>query len=106
MEYKYSKDKRYVTRGINADVPIEIQLFIWNCIDELIESDIQTDYLSVFKLKIENSGKLFITHTQENPEYKNVIEIEMKEEYFSLDGVTVFVIDDITHSTALLSNEY
>jgi len=106
MEYIFKKDKRYVTRGINSDVPLEIQLFIWNCVDELIESDMQTDYLQVFRFKLEKSGKLSITHTQENPEFKKVIEIEMKEEYLSLNGVTVFVIDDVTHSTALLSNEY
>jgi len=106
MEYKFNKESRYVTRGINADVPLEIQLFIWSCIDELISSSIQTDYLQVFRFKLEKSGKLSITHTQENPEFKKVIEIEMKEEYFSLNGLTVFVIDDKTHSTALLSNEY
>ena len=106
MEYIFKKDTRYVTRGINSDVPLEIQLFVWNCVDELIESEIQTDYLQVLRFKLEKTGKLSITHTQENPEYKKVIEIEMKEEYLSLDGVKVYILDSISYSTALLSNEY
>ena len=106
MEYKFNSDTRYVTRGINTGVPIVMQLLIWKSIDDLIESDTKADYLQVFRFKLEKSGIFSVSHTQENPVFKNIIEIDMKEEYLSLDGITVFVIDDIDHSTALLSNEY
>ena len=106
MEYKFNKETRYVTRGINNKLPIEIQMLVWNCIDELIESEKDTDYLQVFRFKLHISGKMQVIHTQEQPAFEKVIEIKMKEEYLALDSITVFVIDDIDHSTALLSNEY
>ena len=106
MEYKFNSETRYVTRGINTGVPIVIQLLIWKSIDDLIESDTKADYLQVFRFKLEKSGIFSVSHTQENPVFKNIIEIDMKEEYLSLDGITVFIIDDIDHSTVLLSNEY
>jgi ribosomal protein L35 len=106
MDYKFNKEKRYVTKGINNEVPFDIQLLMWDSIDELIESEHLADYLQVFRFKVNDSGKLEISHTQEQHVFKKVTEIKMKEEYNSLEGVTIFVIDDITHCTALLSNEY
>ena len=106
MEYTFNKETRYITRGVNTEIPLEIQILILNCIDELVESNTKTDYLQVFKLKVENSELFSITHTQEQPEFKKVSNIKMKKEYSILNGKTVFVIDDKTHSTCLLSGEY
>ncbi len=59
------------------------------------------DYLQVFSLSSEN-GKQKITHTQEVPEYN--------KEYVFNTGTAItakiFVIDDKTHSTMLLAEEY
>ena len=62
---------------------------------------VDCDYLQVFSLSSEN-GKQKITHTQEVPEYK-------KEYIFNTGTVItakIFVIDDKTHSTMLLAEEY
>ncbi len=106
MGYFLSKDKRYVTRGVNEKIPFEIQLLIWKSIDDRVEEKHEVDYLQVFRFSIDKSGNLKVEHTQEMPQDKQVYQIEAKEEYFVLDSITVFVIDDISHQTALLSNEY
>jgi hypothetical protein len=106
MEYTFNKETRYITRGVNSEIPMEIQLLIWNSIDERVKSDEKTDYLQVFKFRVEDSGVFSIIHTQEQPEYKKEISIMMKEQYSSIIGKTIFVIDDMTHSTALLAREY
>ena len=60
------------------------------------------DYLQVFELNIED-GKQKVIHAQEVPEYK-------AEYLFSIDTPLfcgkIFVIDDETHSTMLLAEEY
>lgn len=62
---------------------------------------VDKDYLQVFSLSVEN-GKQRIIHAQEIPEYS--------KEYVFNTGTSitdkVFVIDDKTHSTMLLANEY
>ncbi len=106
MCYFLTKDKRYITRGVNEKLPIDLQLLIWKCIDDRVEDKQEVDYLQVFRFSIEKCGNLKVIHTQEVPQYKKSYQIEAKEEYFVLDNVTVFVIDDVSHQTALLSNEY
>ena len=41
------QNKRFLTRGVQAELPVELQLFLWNCIDQLPE---ERDYFQVFKL--------------------------------------------------------
>lgn len=99
------QNRRFITCGIDADISVLIQSFLWDLIDKF-ERNIEQDYLQVFKLSvIEKEGKQVqkIIHLQEEPEYIM--------EYF-LDYVgpgvetKVFVIDDEDHSTMLLASEY
>ena len=92
------KNSRYLTKGVQTEIPLELQFFMWNCIDQLPE---ERDYLQVFNL--EPFGEMQrIMHTSENPEYKM--------EYLIPSEVPitakVYVIDDGDHSTMLLVNEY
>ena len=62
---------------------------------------VDKDYLQVFSLSA-NRGRQRIKHTQEGPEYS-------REYVFNIGKpITdkIFVIDDKTHSTMLLANEY
>ncbi len=90
---------RYVTRGIIDKVDLCLQLFMWGAINDL---KIEKDYLQVFNCSSEN-GKQKIEHIQEEPEFK-------KEYLFYTDTPIfvgkIFVIDDETHSTMLLAEEY
>ncbi|MGL4670969.1 MAG: DUF960 family protein [Cetobacterium sp.] len=96
------KSTKYITRGIQSTLPFEIQLLLWNMIDVMNVE--KKDYLQVFKFKIidKNDHVVQIEHSQEEPKYKNTIEIILN----ITDDTTVFCIDDISYSTMLLAEEY
>lgn len=59
-------NQRYLTKGVQSEIPLELQLFMWVCIDKLPE---ERDYFQIFKL--ENLGSIQkITHFSEQPEYR------------------------------------
>ena len=89
---------RYITKGVQENISLELQFFMWDCIDNLSEPK---GYLQVFNLSVVGSLQR-ITHTSEEPEYK-------KEYLIPLDNpITekIYVIDDGDHSTMLLAEEY
>ena len=91
-------NQRYLTRGVQSDVPIELQLFMWSCIDGLPE---ERDYFQVFKMESLN-GIQKITHFSEQPEYH-------KEYIIPIDTpitTKVYIIDSDDYSTMLLAEEY
>lgn len=101
----FKKESRYVTRGINAEVDIRIQVVLWNMIDKLkSKCDINIDYLEVFEVeKIE--GMIKIEHRQEVPSYSqtymlNGMDIEVASKR------KIFVIDDGENSIMMLAEEY
>ena len=101
----FDKSNRYMTIGIQSEILLEIQLFMWNCIDELKEKGQELDYLQVFKLKVIKNTERFnqeIIHSQEVPPYKKHYLVEANKPF----DAKVFVIDDKTHSTMLLAEEY
>ena len=52
----FKKDNRYVTRGVNEEVDIRLQLIMWSMIDKLNdEGNVELDYLQVFKLRKEGN---------------------------------------------------
>ena len=91
-------NKRYITCGVNENIPPLLQIIMWELIKQM---PVDKDYLQVFCLSEEN-GKQKVKHSQEIPEYS-------KEYVFNI-GTTinakVFVIDDKTHTTMLLAEEY
>lgn len=101
----FGKSNRYITKGIQQEIPLELQLFMWNCIDKLKEQGKELDYLQVFELIEDRADDIFyqiIEHRQEVPEYNKTYKICPKE---NVDA-KIFVIDDETHSTMLLAEEY
>ena len=92
------QNKRFLTRGVQAEIPIELQLFLWNCIDNLPE---ERDYIQVLALK-EIDGNLHIHHFSEQPEYSKEYTIDLANPV----NQKVYVIDDTDHSTMLLAEEY
>ena len=91
-------NKRYITCGVSENIPPLLQIILWGLIDEM---PVDKDYLQVFSLS-EEDGKQKIKHSQEVLGYS--------EEYvFDMENIVtnkVFVIDDKTHSTMLLAEEY
>ena len=90
---------RYITNGIKADIPLHLQIVIWNMVDTMTIDPI--DYLQVFCLS-EYKGMQKIVHTQEVPEYENVLLLNSESPIVA----KIYLMDDTDHSTMLLSNEY
>ena len=92
------KSPRYLTRGVSANIPPPLQIFLWNCIDLLPE---ERDYLQVFELA-PFGGFQQIKHTSEQPKHHKVFLVP------SDHPVTekIYVIDDNDHTTMLLAEEY
>lgn len=63
-----SKNNRYITRGVNDEVDIRLQLLMWSMIDNLNEKGtVEVDYLQVFKVRKEGAF-IVIEHYQEVPQ--------------------------------------
>lgn len=56
-------NKRFITRGINGNIPPLLQIALWKLIDEM---PVSKDYLQVFSLSAKG-GKLKVVHSQEEP---------------------------------------
>ena len=89
---------KYLTCGVDSTIPIELQLFLWECYERLPDD---RDYLQVFDLRSVGCMQS-ITHRSEQPEYH-------KEYLIPSDApVTqkLYIIDDGDHTTMLLAEEY
>ena len=101
----FKKDNRYVTRGVNDEVDVRLQLIMWSIIDKLNdEGNGELDYLQVFRIKKEGN-KIVISHSQEVPEYSCTYEIEIEDIQIE-DEIKVYVIDSGEYSTMLFPSEY
>ena len=102
----FKKDNRYVTRGVNEEVDIRLQLIMWSMIDKLKdEGNVELDYLQVFRIRKEGN-KIVISQSQEVPEYSCTYEIELED--IQIEGeIKVYVIDSGEEfSTMLFPGEY
>lgn len=97
--------QKFLTKGIDLNVSLFLQDLMWSMIDSM---EVQKqDYLQIFRLSgISLYGKTFqkIVHIQEQPEYKKELVIPISDD--EVFNGKVFVIDDVTHCTMLLAEEY
>ncbi len=93
-----SQQQRFLTCGVDAIIPLELQLFLWSCVERL---PAPRDYLQIFDL--EQVGCMqSITHRSEEPEYRKVYLLPSENPI----SEKLYIIDDGDHSTMLLSSEY
>ena len=92
-------EKRYMTRGVAAEVPVWLQNLMW-FLRESMQVE-QRDYLQVFRLSL-SGGLQEIEHTQEQTDYKKVICVPAAD---AIDA-KVYIIEDPEHVTMLLAEEY
>lgn len=91
-------NSRYLTCGVDSTIPLELQLFLWECVEHM---PAPKDYLQVFELKPVGCLQS-ITHSSEEPEYHMVYMIPSNAPITE----KLYIIDDGDHSTMLLSSEY
>lgn len=91
--------KRYFTRGVQAAIPFDLQMFMWFLVTILPEPK---DHLQVFRLSVSEKGNQHIVHEQEVPAYSREYEVQTDTPV----NAKVYVIDDGDHSTILLAEEY
>ena len=101
----FKKDNRYVTREVNEEVDIRLQLIMWSMLDKLKdEENVELDYLQVFRIRKEGK-KIVISQSQEVPEYSCTYERELGDIQI-YDEIKVYVIDSGEYSTMLFPSEY
>ena len=93
--------KRYLTHGINEQIPINIQLFCWQCYDAAKVTG-NYDYLQVFELKQLDEQTQQVEHRQEVPEYKQIYYLKSTN---PIDQ-KIFIIEEGEYVAMLLAEEY
>ena len=104
--YKFD-GKRYMTAGIQEKISFDVQMAMWVMIDENIKKGLKMDYLQVFNLApFYQDGILVqkVFHSQEIPRRSKEFTLHVIEE--KAVKAKIYVIDDVTHITMLLADEY
>lgn len=90
---------KYLTRGVQDTIPVWLIRLMWFMVSAMEVK--QQSYLQVFRLQKTAAGQ-HITHSQEQPLYHQELDVPCSD---AVDA-KIFVIDDTTHSTMLLAEEY
>lgn len=100
-----NKNNRYITRGVNEEVDIRLQLLMWSMIDNLnAKGNVEVDYLQIFKLRKEEAF-IVIEHYQEVPEYKKTYTLELEDIELN-NKLKIYVIESGRIQQMLLAEEY
>lgn len=94
---------KYITQGIKTNIPTFVQYILWHLIETMNIG--QKDYFQVFQLEgvfLEGRLQQKIIHSQEEPNYRKEYTLFTKKIVYN----KIFVIDDETHCTMLLAEEY
>lgn len=97
----------YATRGVMATLSPDMQMILFRMIFLLRDrTDIPTDYLQIFELSpnrdLNAPLNQEIVHKQEQPPYRAT----NLEHSATPVNAKIYVIDDGTHATMLLAEEY
>ena len=90
---------KYLTKGVQSSIPGWLVILLWRLI-EIMPVE-RKAYLQVFRLRRTGTGQ-HITHTQEQPPYQYDLDVPCTDAM----NAKIFVLDDGTHSTMLLAEEY
>ena len=104
MGFKFNGN-RYITSGIQQEIPLAIQLMMFESLAFMERKAGELDRLQIFKLSTsEKDGMLLlnIRHEQEIPEARIDYLVPVEA---ALDHM-IYIIDDVDHVTMLLAEEY
>ena len=92
-------NQKFLTWSVENEIPSWLINLMWHMVLTMeVESK---DYLQVFTLTKTPTGQ-HIVHEQEQPPYRYELDVPCDD----AANAKVFVIDDLTHSTMLLAEEY
>ena len=92
-------NQKFLTRGVMAEIPSWLTNLMWHMV--LTMEIEKKDYLQVFNL-VANGTNQQVTHSQEEHTYERTFTFPTDEPITT----KIFVIDDETHTTMLLAEEY
>lgn len=103
------KIQRYMTKGIQTTIPVELQFFLWELQTKLRSSQKEIDYLQIFSLSfVSKQCKTIqvIHHEAEQPKYNAVYYLELNQ--CVKDKIYIITDDygDCLVETMLLASEY
>ena len=81
---------KYITKGVESNVVPLLQLFMWQCVEEMPKP---RDYLQVFRCTLED-GEQKITHIQEEPNYQKEYLLRLTDTPFFVGKIFVIEEDD------------
>ena len=93
------ENQKFLTRGVEREIPSWLVRLIWFMVMTMEVP--KKDYLQVFILTKTPTGQ-HIVHEQEQQPYRYELDVPCDDAV----NAKVFVIDDLTHSTMLLAEEY
>lgn len=99
-----TQENRYITRGVNEQVPKEIQQRCFQQIDDKVkQAEVELDYLQIFEFNRDDQRKTInITHRQEEPFFIDYHECRLTKELINFQVKKLWVIEH----TMLLPEEY
>ena len=102
------KGNRYLTRGVQGAVPLTIQLYCWQLIDQKRkEAETKLDYLQIFEFNRDDQRQAIeIVYRQEEPFFIQYYEYKITKSVSDFKIDKLWVIDDGTNQTMLLPEEY
>lgn len=100
----FNQKNRYITKGVNENLDVRLQLRIWKLIDELKEL-MEVDYLQIFRISQINNNRIEIAHEQEILEYKAIYEIDHQEIILESDA-KIYVISENDYTIMMFEEEY
>ncbi|MBP1533721.1 MAG: DUF960 domain-containing protein [Ruminococcus sp.] len=104
MGFKFDGN-RYITSGIQQEIPLALQLMMFESLAFMERKAGELDRLQIFKLETTEKDGMFllnIRHEQEVPEAKIDIVVPVADPI----NEKVYIIDDVDHVTMLLAEEY
>ncbi|MEB7800870.1 DUF960 domain-containing protein [Staphylococcus xylosus] len=101
---------RYITRGIDNNLPITLQHQLWQLVaqreNEQSKELEEIDYFHIFQFNMHNN-QLYIKHKQERPEYVKTHKANVKQS-IGINKVYIIREDDVdlSYYVMLLPEEY
>lgn len=99
------RKQRYVTKAINEELNIEIQVLLWELLDSIeVKRKDKMDYLQVFEI-VNQGDNIKIINRQEQPTMTEELMI-MKQGSMNIEDTIVWIIDDLEYRTMLFPKDY